>query len=441
MHVVTGPPDPAQPTRAEREAYTAEAVDRAAELRKAGDIEGAKAVRLRMPDRPSDRSWPRGRRSSPRPCSATTRSAPPWRRSRQRRTTPPTSATCCSSSEAFWRLDVVPQIDEMVRQRIPTAEYERYMRDPERPAFLRPSASMRSAAARSPTCSTRSPRLRWPGSAASPQVSTENGKIGAPRRGARRRDGLSAPPREPSAEITAAGSMMDTRQAELGRQLAARPPQWALERWGDAAGARPGALLADWQRRAGIVGAYREAAGITDPRRRRSARPPSGKARQAGRRSASVRGALQLPDEAALLKAMGQGELEARRGRVRPRGCHGARPTSRPRSGAPGRGPRTPRPARHIAAGAGMPRLRPRRQAPGRRARRGTGPARRRRRGPAGVDRGERRAGRPRREAAERELRAPGPSRADPGHGRRGGRGLGAEPRRRRRWTRPRRPG
>ena len=39
-------------------------------------------------------------------------------------------------SEAFWHLDVVPKIDEMVRQRIPAAEYERYLHDPERPAFL-----------------------------------------------------------------------------------------------------------------------------------------------------------------------------------------------------------------------------------------------------------------------------------------------------------------
>ena len=30
----------------------------------------------------------------------------------------------------------MPKIDEMVRQRISAAEYERYRRDPERPAFL-----------------------------------------------------------------------------------------------------------------------------------------------------------------------------------------------------------------------------------------------------------------------------------------------------------------
>ena len=39
-------------------------------------------------------------------------------------------------SEAFWWKDVVPQIDEAVRQRISAREYERYLKDPERPAFL-----------------------------------------------------------------------------------------------------------------------------------------------------------------------------------------------------------------------------------------------------------------------------------------------------------------
>ena len=39
-------------------------------------------------------------------------------------------------SEAYWRLDVVPQIDEMIRQRVSPREYERYRQDPERPALL-----------------------------------------------------------------------------------------------------------------------------------------------------------------------------------------------------------------------------------------------------------------------------------------------------------------
>ena len=102
--------------------------------------------------------------------------------------------------------------------------------------------------------------------------------------------------------------MLDARQAHLGEQLAAKPPQWALAAWG-VPPAEPGALREDWQKLAGIVGSYREQAGITDPAR--AIGPvPSGQPELAEAFHASVR-ALRLPDEAALLKAMGRGELEA----------------------------------------------------------------------------------------------------------------------------------
>ena len=39
-------------------------------------------------------------------------------------------------TEAFWWRDVVPQIDEAVRARLGPREFERYLSDPERPAFL-----------------------------------------------------------------------------------------------------------------------------------------------------------------------------------------------------------------------------------------------------------------------------------------------------------------
>ena len=126
---------------------------------------------------------------------------------------------------------------------------------------------------------------------------------------------------------------------------------------------------------AGIVGSYREAAGITDPAQ--AIGPvPSGQAHLAEAFRASVR-ALQLPDDAALLKAMGQGELEARGRRARP--GHGPGPGRRPgrdrRAG--GRAARTPRSAPTSPAATGT--LRPQAEAeargPGRR--RGPGPARR----------------------------------------------------------------
>ena len=101
----------------------------------------------------------------------------------------------------------------------------------------------------------------------------------------------------------------DARQAEIGRELAERPEEWALKAWG-APPAEAGALRDDWERRAGLVGAYREAAGITDPER--AIGPvPAGKGVLREMFSATVR-ALELPDERALMAAMGNEDLEAR---------------------------------------------------------------------------------------------------------------------------------
>src|SRR5205085_11901487 len=127
---------PAQPGRAEREAYTAEAIRQRAELRRQGDIAGARAVPLRIPDRPSDRQLA--------PWEATLaqalqqdepeRTALEQMRAAQDYTT--NTGHLLELSEAYWRLDVVPQIDEMIRQRLTPREYDRYRQDPERPALL-----------------------------------------------------------------------------------------------------------------------------------------------------------------------------------------------------------------------------------------------------------------------------------------------------------------
>ena len=116
-------------------------------------------------------------------------------------------------------------------------------------------------------------------------------------------------PAQATAEIQAAEQMADQRQAELGRQLAeqaaavgapgmGRPPRGRSRQRGGPTGRAGG-------HRRLLPGA----AGITDPAQ--AIGPvPSGQPDLAETFHASVR-ALQLPDEAALLKAMGQGELEA----------------------------------------------------------------------------------------------------------------------------------
>ena len=134
--MVTGPPDPAQPTRAERDAYAAAQLRKAAALRKAGRPDLAREVPLRMPDRPSDLQlapW-EAVLAQALQQDEPERTALEVIQAAQDFTTH--AGHIFQLRQAFWHLDVVPQIDEMVRQRIPAAAYERYLTDPERPAFL-----------------------------------------------------------------------------------------------------------------------------------------------------------------------------------------------------------------------------------------------------------------------------------------------------------------
>ena len=323
-------------------------------------------------------------------------------------------------SEAFWHLDVEPKIDEMVRQRITPSEYERYRADPERPAFLqllreheiggRRIEDVLDSITAEPMTGLRSIAAGLHGRA---------GKEPAPARGMTSRWAERAA-RDASPEITAAGQMMDARQAFLGEQLAAAPPRWALDAWG-VPPAEPGALRDDWQRRAGLVASYRDAAGITDPGQAIGP-PPAGTAQiREAFRTAVV--ALELPDDAAMLKAMGQGELEAavdehdRAIALAPADVQAEidqresdLEDAQVRAHIAGSEPQRRGAGRSRDAGPGCSC--------------GTSAPGRSRRGAPGVGRGPRRAGCPGRGGRTRAPRAR-PARADSGHGRRGGRGLG----------------
>ena len=218
--------------------------------------------------------------------------------------------------------------------------------------------------------------------------------------------------------------MLDARQAALGEQLAAKPPQWALERVGRSPGAEPAPSC-------GPTGKQRAGDRRVLPGGCRASRTPAqaigpvpaGTAatlREAFH--ASVR-ALQLPDEAALLKAMGQGELEAAvdehdralalapadvQAEIDQRAAEWEDAQVRA----------------HIAGGTQDAEAQAEAETRGPGRRRGPGPARRGRRGTAGVDRGSRRASGPGRGGRARAP-FPRPGRADPGHRRRGGRRFG----------------
>ena len=182
-------------------------------------------------------------------------------------------------------MDVVPKIDEMVRQRVTPAEFDRYMKDPERPAFLqvlraheiggRPIPDLLDAITAEPLDGARSIAAVLHGRA---------GKGPAPARGTTTGWDERAP-RDASPEIEAAGHMLDARQAALGERLAANPPAWAVEAWG-VPPAEPGALRDDWQRRAG----HRRVL----PRGGRDHRPATGDRTSASREGASRGGVPRL---------------------------------------------------------------------------------------------------------------------------------------------------
>ena len=308
LHIVTGEPDPAQPSRAEREAYTAAAIRLRAELEAHGNAEAARRIPLTMPDRPSERQlapWEAVmaqvlRQDEPE------RTALEEMQAAQDYTT--NTGHLLELSEAYWRLDVVPQIDEMIRQRVSPREYERYKQDPERPALLQ-ALRVHEIGGRSIEDSldaiTTEPMTGLRSIAAG--LHGRLGKEPPPARGETRTWAERAPENAPE-PVRESARMLDTRQAELGRQLAERPPRWALEAWG-VPPREPGALRDDWERRAAIVGSYREAAGITDPAQ--AIGPvPSGQAQLREAFHSSVV-ALELPDDQALLRAQGRGELEA----------------------------------------------------------------------------------------------------------------------------------
>jgi hypothetical protein len=212
-------------------------------------------------------------------------------------------------TEAFWWRDVVPQIDEAVRDRLKPGEFGRYMKDPERPAFLQllreHELGGRSVEESLGLITGRS--MEGARSIAA-VLHGRLEKADPPARGetqtfAERVPGGAAP------EISDGYQSADARQAEIGREMAARAEEWAVRAWG-VPPAEAGVLRDDWERRAGIAGSYREAAGITDPKQ--AIGPvPAGKGVLREMFHASVH-ALELAGERAMTAAMGNEDLEAR---------------------------------------------------------------------------------------------------------------------------------
>jgi conjugative relaxase-like TrwC/TraI family protein len=103
---------------------------------------------------------------------------------------------------------------------------------------------------------------------------------------------------------------LDARARVLGDQLTARPEPWLARHLGVLAPTASPALRAEYTRRAGLAAAYREAAGITNPEQAASLKPHGGNPElEAMRRT--VFAALEIRDEADIIRHLGRGELEA----------------------------------------------------------------------------------------------------------------------------------
>ena len=104
---------------------------------------------------------------------------------------------------------------------------------------------------------------------------------------------------------------LDGRARALGEQMAADPEPWLARQLGVLASGASPALREEYGRRAGLAAAYREAAGITNPEQAVSLEPHRSTPELEAMRNA-VFTAMEIRDEAAILRGMHRGELEAR---------------------------------------------------------------------------------------------------------------------------------
>jgi hypothetical protein len=104
---------------------------------------------------------------------------------------------------------------------------------------------------------------------------------------------------------------LDDRARALGERLAARPEPWLARHLGVLAPGASPALREEYTRRAGTAAAYREAAGITNPGQAVTPMPHRGNPELEAMRTA-VLAALEIRDEADILRGLDRGELETR---------------------------------------------------------------------------------------------------------------------------------
>jgi flagellar biosynthesis GTPase FlhF len=104
---------------------------------------------------------------------------------------------------------------------------------------------------------------------------------------------------------------LDDRARVLGERMAASPEPWLARQLGVLAPGASPALREEYTHRAGLAAAYREAAGITNPNQAVAPLPHRANPELEAMRKA-VFAALEIRDEADILRGLERGELEAR---------------------------------------------------------------------------------------------------------------------------------
>jgi hypothetical protein len=104
---------------------------------------------------------------------------------------------------------------------------------------------------------------------------------------------------------------LDDRARALGKRLAASPEPWLARHLGVLAPAASPALRAEYTRRSGTAAAYREAAEITHLDQAVALEPHRGNPEHEAMRK-TVLAALEIRDEADIIRGLDRGELEAR---------------------------------------------------------------------------------------------------------------------------------
>ena len=118
-------------------------------------------------------------------------------------------------------------------------------------------------------------------------------------------------PKDASAVAHELAAGLDQRARALGEQLTASPEPWLAGQLGVLAPHASPLLREDYARRAAAAAAYREAAGITDPKQAITPEPHRGNPELDHLRRSVIR-ALEIRDETEITRRMTSGELEAR---------------------------------------------------------------------------------------------------------------------------------